>query len=158
MTVTTKRDAISAAMGLAEDVADGKLTPAALESQAIEELRELVGTVVGPDDPAWPLQVDVARQVLALDGIPATELAEWAAVARQRAGQADLPPDPPPVSLPSAALSPDSGGAELTEPEPVAEPEPVPELADAGPEPPRRADLYDPLAAWSPSRSLHGLG
>jgi hypothetical protein len=158
-TATTKRDVISAAMGLAEDVADGKLNPAALEAQAVAELRALVGTVAGPDDPLWPIQHDIARQVIALDGIPADELAEWLAVARQRAGQADLPLDPPPpVSLPSVALSPDSAGAELADADALADAEPgpvAPELADPQPPtPPRRADGYDALAGWSPSRSL----
>ena len=47
--------------------------------------RELFGTVVGDGDPLWDLHRDIARQVLALDGVPADELSEWLAVARQRA-------------------------------------------------------------------------
>jgi hypothetical protein len=55
-----------------------------LEATAVAELRELFGTVTGPDDPLWMLQVDVCRAVLAAGGIPADELTEWLAVARQR--------------------------------------------------------------------------
>ena len=177
MTATTKRDAISAAMGLAEDIADGKLTPAALEARAVAECRELVGTVVGPGDPCWDLQLDVARQVLALDGIPVEELSEWLAVSRQRAGQPGSDETTPtPRTLPGVALRADSGAAELTdadaladaEPEPVpdAEPEPVPDAEPQLPQPEtvatltakRRADdSYDPLRGWGPSHTLQGL-
>lgn len=98
MTTMTPEDAIRAASSVARDVADGKLSPTDLERQAVAELRELVGTVIGPDDPAWPLQCDIARGVLAVGGIPATELAEWLAVERhrgRRAGQlAGASPDP----------------------------------------------------------------
>lgn len=47
------------------------------------ECRELFGTVAGPGDALWELQVEVARAVLAQKGIPADELSEWFAVARQ---------------------------------------------------------------------------
>lgn len=113
MSTTTTEDAIKAASSIARDVAEGTLSPSALEDQAVAELREMVGTVAGPDDPAWSLQCDIARQVLALDGIPADELAEWVAVARQRAGEAvgtpgpsDTRPDP--VSLVSVAHYPET--------------------------------------------------
>lgn len=38
--------------------------------------------MVGPSDPMWALQCDIARQVIALGGIPANELGEWTAVFR----------------------------------------------------------------------------
>ncbi len=154
MTMTTE-DAIKAATTVARDVADGRLSPTELEVQAVTELQALVGTVVGPGHPVWPLQVDIARQVLALDGVPTDELAEWLAVARQRAGEHISVPDPDetppaPVTLPSAALS-----APSTDPEPEAladaEPEPVAEVVSL-PTPPPRADVYDPLAGWLPGR------
>lgn len=163
MTTMTKRDAISAAMGLAEDVAQGRLAPADLEAQAVAELQALVGTVVGEGDPVWDLQVQIARGVLAAGGIPATELQEWAAVERQRAGEPVEQPDPgetmpEPSSTGRGQLSADSvdADAEVADPEPepelVAEPQPVTPTPE--PTPPRRADEYDPLAAWPPSRSL----
>jgi hypothetical protein len=80
----TPEDAIKAASSVARDAAEGRLSPAALEQHAVTECRGLFGTVAGPDDPLWSLHLDVARQVLALDGVPADELAEWLAVARQR--------------------------------------------------------------------------
>lgn len=75
--------AIKAAMGVARDVAEGRLSPAALEAAAVAECRTLVGQVIGPDDAVWPLQLEVARGVLAAGGVPADELAEWLAVQRQ---------------------------------------------------------------------------
>lgn len=117
---TTKHDVIEAAMSVADDVAQGRLDPATLEQQAVTELRELFAVVVGPDDPLWPVQLDVARGVLAAGGLDASELSEWAAVARRRenpeAAEAlsavvsivgtDTPPEP--VSSVSGGVSPES--------------------------------------------------
>jgi hypothetical protein len=160
-TPTSPADVVTAAMSIAKDAADGKLSPAALEATAVAELRELVGEVVGPGDPVWPLQVEIARQVLALDGIPADELSEWLAVARQRAGTPQGEPDlaqfqPGPESLASVAQSAES----VADLEPVAEQaEPELELAtEPGvptPIPPARPGQYDPLASSPPSRTLH---
>ena len=93
-TDTTASDVVTAAMSVADDAAQGRVSPAALEQQAVTECRELFGTVAGADDPLWPLHVDIARQVLALDGMPADELAEWLAVARRRTGQPVSEPEP----------------------------------------------------------------
>lgn len=95
MTVTTSQDAIKAATSIARDVADGKLLPTDLEAQAVTELRELFAEVIGPDDPVWPVQVDVARQAISLGALSADELREWAAVMSHRAGEAVEPPAPP---------------------------------------------------------------
>jgi hypothetical protein len=76
---------IKAAMAVARDVAEGRLDPDELGQAAADECRQLVGTVVGSTDALWPLHVDIARQVLALGGVSADELTEWAAVARRRA-------------------------------------------------------------------------
>lgn len=169
MTSMTKRDAIESAMGLATDVAEGRLDPADLEAQAVAELQQLVGTVVGPGDLAWDLQVQIARGVLAAGGIPADELSEWLAVERHRAGepvsQPELPDDQPePPSLLSGQLSTANGHADADpEPQPDIEvnaladpPEPEAEQP-ADPTPRRRADGYDPLAGWSPGRSRRPL-
>jgi hypothetical protein len=155
MTTMTPEDAIKAASSVARDIADGRVSPSELEGQAVAELRDMVGEVVGPDDPAWPLQCDITRRVLALDGLPADELAEWLAVARQRAGEPVSAPDPDqtppePSSFASGTLSADS---EDVAPEPPADAEPE-QPAVAQPTPPGRADGYDPLAHWPPSRSL----
>ena len=76
-------DVIKAAASVARDAAEGRLSPAALQRQAVAECRELFGTVTGPDSEMWEVQVEVARAVLAQKGIPADELTEWLAVARQ---------------------------------------------------------------------------
>ncbi|OMC05675.1 hypothetical protein A5735_05015 [Mycolicibacter heraklionensis] len=82
-----KESAVKAAMSIATDVTEGRLDPDVLGAQALDECRTLFGRVAGPGDPLWPLHVDVARQVLALGsaggGIPAHELAEWAAVEKR---------------------------------------------------------------------------
>ncbi|MCV7424364.1 flagellar hook-length control protein [Mycobacterium yunnanensis] len=80
-----------AAMDVAEDLAAGKLQPAALDAEVAAECRTLFGTVTGVGDPLWELHVEVARQVLALGGVPAGELAEWTAVQRQAEGADDAP-------------------------------------------------------------------
>lgn len=84
-----RQDGIRAAMSVAKDIAAGRLDPAELASDFAQEALELFGRVVGTGDPLWPVQVDVARQVLALGGVPVDELSEWSAVARARdAGRA----------------------------------------------------------------------
>ncbi len=110
MSTPTKRDAINAAMSVADDVAQGRLDPSALEAEMVAEVTALVGQVSGPDDPLWPVQLDVARGVLAAGGIPADELSEWLAVARNRAvllGDAGVPAEP--VSSLSGASDDHSG-------------------------------------------------
>ena len=148
MTVTPE-DVVRAASTLARDGTQGRVDPAQLEAQAVADVRRLFGTVIGPEDVAWPVQLDVARQVLGLGGIPSDELAEWLAVARRRAGEPvsqpepDQPP-PEPVSLPSVAHRAESADAE---PEPLADPAPV-----TPPTPVRqpKTNGYDPLRGWSP--------
>ncbi|MEC4858340.1 flagellar hook-length control protein [Mycobacteroides chelonae] len=106
MTTTTASDVVTAAMSIADDVAQGHLDPERLESQLTEELRDLFVVVVGPEDPLWPIQTDVARQVVSRGGIPTDELSEWLAVQRRREnpgteplkapipiGSADTPPE-----------------------------------------------------------------
>jgi hypothetical protein len=89
-------------MDVAEDVAAGTTDPADLERLAVAELTALVGHVVGPDDALFGLQCEIARGVLAADGIPVHELAEWLAVARHRhqngltAAVRDTCPEPQP--------------------------------------------------------------
>jgi hypothetical protein len=89
MTHMTKRDAVAAAMSIAEDVTEGKLAPAALEAQLVAECRALVGPVVGEGDPLFPLQLEVCRSVLAAGGLSSAEISEWLAVARRRETPAD---------------------------------------------------------------------
>lgn len=81
-TVAARKHAVNAALSVADEVAKGVLAPDSLDVAAEAECRALFGAVVGPADPLWELHVDVARQVLSLDGVPADELAEWLAVRR----------------------------------------------------------------------------
>lgn len=163
MSTTTTQDAIKAATSVARDVAEGTLSPTALQDQAVAELREMVGTVAGPDDPAWSLQCDIARQVLALDGVPADELAEWLAGARQRAGEAVSTPAPvetpsEPAPLLSVAHGPETVPSDEDD---TDDTDAVPDI-DAADEPPAlvavvetpgptspRPDHYDPMAGWA---------
>jgi hypothetical protein len=83
--------AVTAALAIAEDVTAGRLDVAALDAAALTECRELFGRVDGPEDALWPLHVDVARQVLAVGGgVGVDELAEWVAVYRAQAVEAEL--------------------------------------------------------------------
>ena len=93
--MTARKDAmkaaVTAALAIAEDVTAGRLDVAALDAAALTECRELFGRVDGPEDPLWPLHVDVARQVLAVGGgVGVDELAEWVAVYRAQAAEAEL--------------------------------------------------------------------
>jgi hypothetical protein len=115
MSATTKRDVVDAAMSIAKDAAEGRLSPAELDAAVVEECRELFGIVVGEGDPMWPVQVEVARAVLAAGGISIDEQVEWLAVARHRAqmaiGSAEGAPIPAaPVSLASGAARADNDG------------------------------------------------
>lgn len=86
MTLTPEQ-LMDAAMDIAAAAVDGRIKPAELEAQTIARCREIMGTVYGPDDPAWTVQVDISRQVIAANGHTADELAEWLAVIRGREGQ-----------------------------------------------------------------------
>jgi hypothetical protein len=99
--MTTKRGTIDAALSVAEDVQAGRLDAADLEGEVEAACRDLFGTVAGPDDPLFQLQVEVSRGVLAAGGIPADELLEWVAVARNRERGPDTPvePDQPAESI-----------------------------------------------------------
>ena len=93
--MTARKDAmkaaVTAALAIAEDVTAGRLDVAALDAAALAECRELFGRVDGPEDALWPLHVDVARQVLAVGGgVGVDELAEWVAVYRAQAAEAEL--------------------------------------------------------------------
>ncbi len=105
MTTMTPEDAIKAAASVARDVADGKLSPADLEAQAVAECRELFGTVIGEGDALWTLHADVARQAVSLGALSADELSEWAAVMRHKAGEAVEPPAPHYDPLPAVSLA-----------------------------------------------------
>lgn len=120
--MTTTEDVIKSAAAVARDAAEGRLSSAELDQAVADECRELFGIVAGPDDPLWPLHVDIARQVLAAGGLPAAEAAEWAAVLKRREQQAeavgtvdgsqprDVPADP--KTSASGPHSRDSGGAD----------------------------------------------
>jgi hypothetical protein len=70
--VTMAPDDVIRAASVARDAAEGRLSPAALQEQAVAECRELFGTVAGPGDALWALQVKVARDGMAQKGISAT--------------------------------------------------------------------------------------
>ncbi|WP_016889717.1 hypothetical protein [Mycobacteroides abscessus] len=83
MSKEAKREAVRAAMSVAEDITRGKLTPGDMDAQLVTECRRLFGPVTGPGDPLWEMHVGIARQVLGLDGIPVDELAERVDAARR---------------------------------------------------------------------------
>ena len=90
---TEKGEAIKAALSIADEIADGRLDPTEIEATTTAECRALVGQVIGPTDPLWELQLEVARGVLAAAGLPADELAEWLAVQRATEGDAEVSGD-----------------------------------------------------------------
>lgn len=90
--MTTTEDVINSAFDLAAAVTDGRIRPADIETEVIAKCRELVGVVMGPDDPMWALQIDITRQVLHAGGLSVDEVAEWLAVMRTRAGVVEEQP------------------------------------------------------------------
>lgn len=80
----TLADVVNAAVDTLTAVENKALRAEDVEARLAEQMRALFGDVHGPGDPLWGLQVDVCRSVLKAGGIPATELAEWAAVQRGR--------------------------------------------------------------------------
>ena len=89
MTTTTEDEAIKTAMGIARDIAAGKIDPAELERQAVTDLTALMDVEPEPDSALWELQADVCRRTLARGALQATEVAEWLAVLRARATEPD---------------------------------------------------------------------
>lgn len=69
---------------LMTEVSEGALTAATMADRAVQRCREVFGQCDGPTDPLWPVHVDLCRAVLGHGGIPASELAQWLAVARNR--------------------------------------------------------------------------
>lgn len=169
MSAPTKRDAVNAAMSVAEEIAEGRLDSAALQAQAVAECREMFGTVVGEGDPLWTLHADVARQAVSLGALSAGELSEWAAVMRHKAGEAVEPPAPHDDLSPVESIgSVDESQSESTDAdgpgdEPDASVHQVASVAEAlatlaarkaeaakvtsAPERPA-IEGYDPLAGW----------
>lgn len=112
MTVTDA-DVVESAYAVLGGITDGSLSGAAVEQRAVEVCRRTFGAVGGPDDPLWPVQIDVARQVLGHCGIPAAELAQWLSAARSRENPGSATDcQSASVSALSEAHSLDSGGAD----------------------------------------------
>ncbi len=76
-----------AALNLARSAAEGSISVADVEWHAVEQCKELFGTVAGPGDPLWPTHVAITKQAIALGALTASELGEWTAVIRQREGR-----------------------------------------------------------------------
>lgn len=100
-----RKAAADEALDLAEDLAAARVDAADLVAAAVEAARDVAGTVTGPRDPVWELQVQICRDVLALGGVPADELAEWAAVQADAEGVGAAPA----VSWIEAALAAGAG-------------------------------------------------
>lgn len=164
MTAATTSDVITAAMSIASDAADGKLSPTDLQATAVAECRELFSTVVGDGDALWTLHADVARQAIALGALSADELSEWAAVMSRRTGESPEPPAPPVDLLPAKSAA----SVDESQPESSDEPDVTPagdlsaalalltarsveqrakEDADRA-QSQGSAEGYDPLAGW----------
>lgn len=98
---------------LMTEVAEGTLTAATMADRAAGRCHQMFGAVAGSEDPLWPVQLDVTRQVLGRGGISAAELAQWLSAARSRenpGGATDCPSAP--VSLLTEAHGGQSGDAD----------------------------------------------
>jgi hypothetical protein len=152
-----KREAIKAAMSVADDVAAGRLDPAELDAAAAAECRALFLGPAVPGDLLWDLHHEVCLQHLAAGGVSAGELSEWLGLARHRecgdgppAVGADVPSEsetsadgPHGAQFGGAA---DVYDAALPQPEDVSEPDP---------EPKRQLDEVNP---YGPARRILARG
>lgn len=121
---TATAQAITSAMTVAQDVADGRVSATDLEQVAVAECRRLFATVIGGDDPLFGLQVEVARRVLDRGGLSVDELAEWVTVLRRREDavraserDADGLDRADAVMDPAVAIGHSAGVGEIDEPE-----------------------------------------
>lgn len=161
MSTVTPEDAIKAAASVARDIADGKLSPHDMQQQAVTELREQFGTVIGEGDALWTLHADVARQAVGLGALNPDELREWAAVLDRSAGGAIEPAGPHDDLLPAGS----SASVDESQPESTDDDGPgdlgaalalltarsIEQRAkeDADPAAPQASgEGYDPLAGW----------
>jgi hypothetical protein len=88
-------DAADAVAVLMRQVAEGTLTGAVMAGQAAQRCREVFAVCDGPTDPLWPAHVEICRSVLGFGGLPAAELTQWLAVARNREDPAGSTLRPP---------------------------------------------------------------
>ncbi len=105
-------DAVDAVAVVMRRVAEGTLTGAAMASRAAQRCSEVFAVCDGPTDPLWPAHVAICRAVLGFGGLPAAELAQWLAVARNREnpeGANLYPPAPDSDSEPYRAAQTDVG-------------------------------------------------
>ena len=99
-----QRQAVAQARNVLQRLSSGRLEVADLERQTADEARIQFSTVEGPGDPMWESHVEIARRVLSLNGLPADEVGEWAAViasaeaAEREDSEAETEPEPEPVT------------------------------------------------------------
>lgn len=96
---------------LMREVTEGRLTSATMADRAVQRCREVFGQCDGPTDPLWSVHVEICRSVLGHTGLPASELAQWLAVARNHENPGDAGTSPS-GSVPSLSerYSADSDG------------------------------------------------
>jgi hypothetical protein len=121
-------DAVDAVAVLMREVAEGTLTGAAMADRATQRCAEVFAECDGPTDPLWPAHVEVCRAVLGFGGLPAAELSQWLAVARNRENPEGSTLYPP------APASPDSESYshECDDVDEAAGPDPKPVAPEAG--------------------------
>jgi hypothetical protein len=98
---------------LMTEVSEGRLTAATMADRAAQRCRDVFGQCDGPTDPLWLVHVDLCRAVLGHGGLPASELAQWLAVARCHEN---------PGAAAAEALSLDNGDAD-PDADPAVDPE-----------------------------------
>jgi len=106
-------DAVDAVAVLMRQVAEGTLTGAAMAGRAAQRCAEVFGQCDGPTDSLWPAHVEICRAVLGFGGLPAAELAQWLAVARNRENPASATLYPPTTD--AADSEPYSPGDDLAD-------------------------------------------
>jgi len=106
---------------LMTEVSEGRLTAAMMADRAAARCREVFGQCDGPTDPLWPVHVDLCRSVLGHGGLPAAELEQWLAVARNRENPGGAADSTASSSSASEAHSPESADPDADDADPFAD-------------------------------------
>jgi hypothetical protein len=97
---------------LMTEVSAGTLTAATMADRAVARCREVFGQCDGPTDVLWSVHVEICRAVLGHGGLPASEVAQFLAVARNRENPGAAADSTGSVSSALDALSPENGDAD----------------------------------------------
>ena len=96
---------------LMTEVSEGRLTAVMMADRAVARCREMFGHCDGPTDVLWSVHLEICRAVLGHAGLPANEVAQFLAVARNCENPGAAADSTASVSFAQDAHSPGNGDA-----------------------------------------------